>query len=176
MTSPLALWYTMPRPTVVGQHNSSRQARELGTLRSTLVQPFAFSPWIPGCPGRNPRRRSGHRVVVRSCDRPNPHAALHPSGCGLSRLRHLPTLATHSTQIVYSQQAPFPSDWWLPLTAVNSLEPLPPSQRITAHRVLAASANAQSHWLHSTGPSTSPHMPLGDHTLTSQALASLSAS
>lgn len=29
--------------------------------------------------------------------------------------RHLPTLTTHSSQIAYSQQAPFPSDWWLHL-------------------------------------------------------------
>jgi len=111
MTSPSALWYTVSQPTVVGQNGSSRQASELGTLHSTLVPAFrlfSLNPQPVAQLGRNPRRRSGHRVVVRSCDRPNPHAALHPSGCGLSRLRHRPTLTTHSTQIAYSQAGTVP--------------------------------------------------------------------
>jgi len=45
-------------------------------------------------------------------------------GRGLLGLRRLPTISTHFSQIAYSQQAPFPADWWLPLAA--NLEPLPP--------------------------------------------------
>jgi len=72
------------------------------------------------------------------------------------------TLTTHSSQIAYSQQAPFLSDWWLPSAAIHDLEPLPPfPTHWVAHRVLAASANAQSHWLHSAVHSTSPHATLG---------------
>jgi len=81
-------------------------------------------------------------------------------GCGLAGFRHLPTLTTHSTQIVYSQQAPLPLDWWLPSAA--NLEPLPPSHcHSTAHRVLAASAECATHLLRSTLRSTSPHVTLG---------------
>jgi len=66
--------------------------------------------------------------------------------------------------------APFPSDWRLPLAAAanNRLEPLPPSQHIVAHRVLAASADAQSHLLHSADRSTSSRATLGGwHTIQS---------
>lgn len=47
MTAPLALWSTRPRPTVVGQDGSSKQASELGTLRPTLVLAFSFFSLVP---------------------------------------------------------------------------------------------------------------------------------
>jgi len=150
--------------------------RSLGPYIRRSYRPFAFSPWIPSCLGRNPRRRSGHRVVVRSCDRPNPHAALHTKACGLSGLRHLPTLTTHSTQIAYSnrhrshQTGGCP---WLLLTTSNLYHP--PSALLLISSLLLAPMRNHTGF-------TRPALrllriwPLGDHTLTSQALASLSAS
>jgi len=73
------------------------------------------------------------------------------------------TLTTHSSQIAYSQQAPFLSDWWLPSAAVNDLEPLPPSRHLgMLIESLLLAPSAQSHWLHSAVHSTSPHATLGE--------------
>jgi hypothetical protein len=94
-----------------------------------------------------PERRAGTHTDVPVIEwlsslssRPYPHAGLQPlADCCLSRLRRLPTLTTHFTQIVYSRPTPFPSDWWL-FSAAN-LEPLPPLPTPwDTHRVLAASA------------------------------------
>jgi hypothetical protein len=99
---------------------SSEALRGLGPYirRSTGLSHFHPGPHPVARLGRNPRRCSNHRVVVRSFDRPYPHTVLHPlgGGHGLSGLRRLsiiidPLVADRLTL----RQTPFPSDWWLPL-------------------------------------------------------------
>jgi len=66
------------RPKPIGQ-NLVQKTSGLGALRPSLDWPFAFSPWSPAGvtrPGRNPPRRSSHRMVVQSFECPNPHAVL----------------------------------------------------------------------------------------------------
>jgi len=133
-------------PVAVASNPSVRKARELGTLRPTLDRLFAFSPWSPiSCPIRHePTTTFRSRVVVRSCDRPNPHAVLHPLSRDavfqvIPEGRHPSTLTSDSTPNVYSRQGTVNHQTggcpWLP-----NLGPLPPTHchyslsRITARR------------------------------------------
>jgi hypothetical protein len=98
---------------------------------------------------------------VQSFDRPYPHTGL-PS---LARV-----LSFRSSSPAYPHD-PLDADRLLSTDTVTirlaaalgcfDLGPLPPSHsHSTAHRVLAASADAQSHLLHSAVRSTSPHVTL----------------
>jgi len=98
---------------------------------------------------------------VQSFDRTYPHAGFAPSSevavfqdfvaCLPSR----PTRRRSFTLDRHRSHQTGGCPWLL------HLEPLPPSHHVPTHRVLAASADAQSHQLHSAFPSISPHTTLG---------------
>jgi hypothetical protein len=156
-----------PRPTT---HFSLKKAPGLGTLRPTLDWPFTFFPWSPNsCPFRQEPmttfQSSNGCALFRA---PKSTRRLAPSGevavfpgfvtCLPSQptCRRLLTLTKHRSH----QTGGCP---WSP---TSDLYHLPIAS--TAHRVLTASADAQSHLLHSTFRWTSSHAALGGrHTIQS---------
>jgi len=98
---------------------------------------------------------------VQSFDRTYPHAGFAPSSEGAAFqgfVACLPSRPTRRRSFTLDQHRSLQTGgcpWLL------HLEPLPPSHHVKTHRVLAASADAQSHQLHSAVPSISPHTTLG---------------
>jgi len=87
------------------------------------------------------------------------------------------TLTTHSSQIAYSQQAPFLSDWWLPSAAFTTSNLYHRSRHLGLLIESLPLAPMRNH-NGFTRPSIGllRMQPLEDYTHTSLALASLSAS
>jgi hypothetical protein len=144
---------------------------------------YCLSPFLPGPPLSRPKGAGTHDDVpaiewLRSLATAHSHTpSCTQQGAVFQGFVTCLTLTTHSSQIAYSQQAPFPSDWWLPSAAVNNLEPLPPSQHIGLLIESLLLVPMRNH----TG-FTRPSLrllrvqPLEDCTHASLALASLSAS
>jgi hypothetical protein len=102
MTSPSAPRSTS-RDIDRGRHHNVGTDR-LGSLGPYIRRSTGLSLFLPGPqpvarPGRNPQRRSNHRVVVQPFGYPNPHAVLPPlgRGCGLSG-RVVTRLPSHPTR------------------------------------------------------------------------------
>jgi len=93
------------------RHHRPRTGR-LGSLGPYIRRSIGLSLFLPGPQpvarlGRNPQRRSNHRVVVQPFGYPNPHRRFASPWQGLRPFRsrrHPSTLTSHSSQNVYSQQ------------------------------------------------------------------------
>lgn len=94
------------------RHHRVRSER-LGSLGPYIRRSTGLSLFLPGPQpvarlGRNPQRRSNHRVVVQPFGYPNPHRRFASPWQGLPPFRscrHPSTLTSYSSQNVYSRQS-----------------------------------------------------------------------
>jgi hypothetical protein len=98
MTSPLASWSAHRRQPESATTSRPKKAQELGTLRPTLVRPFAFSPWsLTGCPIRHEPTttcRLGCLFDLSANHIHTPPCSPLAEVCGLSGSRHPSTLTS----------------------------------------------------------------------------------
>jgi len=132
--SPSTFWSTEPKPFI----QKGLRAWDLMSDARTSLSLFPRDPQPVSQLGTNPQRRSGHRMVVRPCDRPNIHTPLCRPFARVRSFRYSSRrLPSHPTlrRMFTLDAAPLPSDWWLPLACLpRTLPPFPlPLQLIRVH-------------------------------------------